>query len=423
MNKKLYFSFFKLKKKLINDDYLFYSGSKNISGKNDLYTKYSYLFDSKEAENLLLKDNIKNDRLARLHHKFLCNYLLHFIDFEITKLNTDGFETHLAELKILEKLGFKCKREFIEFVYSLDLIELSEYFTVLVKEMIEIYKSKNESEYLNSFYAFDEYFSEEKMLYKIKGGLSKMGILIYRSNNLKFEFMKSSSSNTSSFCAALNIPSDIRIVLHKKNGHLLYSSVLHELGHALQFMYQTPELSKEYKYFPQIKEGYSLLFESLLRNKYFLRENIFNYDEELIHDFTKMKNYWDLKNIIIHIVSFIFTLKADNVKDLNSLGKLFKGTVKEFEVPELFTKSELEYFDSSYKNLSYLTGLVFQFFLSNILEEKFGNNWCINKKTGKFLFKLWNDDCTLNEVELIEKYSTTNFDKDLLIKYFTNNIS
>ena len=98
------------------------------------------------------------------------------------------------------------------------------------------------------------------------------------------------------FCAAVNVPNDVRLVMQPRGGWDDYAALLHEGGHAEHFAHVDPALPVPWRLLGDnsLTEGYGLLFERLVGEPAWLR-HIIGMPEDEAAGFADFNAFWYLR--------------------------------------------------------------------------------------------------------------------------------
>ena len=100
------------------------------------------------------------------------------------------------------------------------------------------------------------------------------------------------------FCAPVNVPNDVRLVIQPRGGWDDYAALLHEGGHAEHFAHVDPALPVPWRLLGDnsLTEGYGLLFERLVGDPAWLR-HIMGMPEDDAAAFADFNAFWYLRGL------------------------------------------------------------------------------------------------------------------------------
>ena len=217
------------------------------------------LFDAFVAKTTVLAPIVKArfDGIARAMRGLGTDPLANYLGFEGI-----DFETLVS---FVDRLGSKLKSGFRD---SLDQYS---------REILG-----REAEYYDDFYffrgrVFRKYSNDFPMrvdpVPQIIRTMRKMGLDARR---VKVDDVDRKGKSASAFCAAIKVPTDIRLSYRKSNPLEDFTGVFHEFGHGIHGCSISREVPFEEKYGvpPGVAEVFSIFFEGLMENPLYLRHDL-----------------------------------------------------------------------------------------------------------------------------------------------------
>jgi hypothetical protein len=120
---------------------------------------------------------------------------------------------------------------------------------------------------------FDGQFPAAAMESAVRRQVAEMGIDPAAHGRVIYDTGEREGKRARAFCAPVRVPDEVYLVLRPHGGHTDWSTLLHELGHALHFGYTRADLPFEYRWLGDnsVTEGYAMLFDHLLHDTGWLR--------------------------------------------------------------------------------------------------------------------------------------------------------
>ncbi len=108
-------------------------------------------------------------------------------------------------------------------------------------------------------------FAINPLLSRLRRDLEKMGLPLPRDGVVRLDLDRRPLKQGASFCAPIQVPGDVVLVVSPVGGWADARSLLHEIGHTLHFAYTSPSLPWEERALGDtaVTESFALLFESL----------------------------------------------------------------------------------------------------------------------------------------------------------------
>lgn len=319
--------------------------------------------------------------------------------------------------KLVKDLGYK---DYLELAVSYKMLDLE---SLLI--LCEKFLKETEPEYLVLFDAvspiprdqfrrsdilhvlgakdWDEYFPQEPMIAALKNTLKPIGFDLDVQKNLKMHVEPLPKKNPRAVCFPMAVPEDVRISIKPKGGKDDYSALFHEMGHAQHFANTKTDIWE----FQQlgsnaVTEGYAYLFEGLIEDSEWLKENT-KLTGEKLKKFLDHARFSNLYMVRRYMSKLIYEVKLHrDEKDPQKLYQKLMSTGYGFDLTE---EEALRYL-SDVDPLLYAADYVQAFFIQAMLEEtlikKFGRKWWHNPKTGTFLKSLFAYGNQLSADELLK---------------------
>lgn len=235
---------------------------------------------------------------------------------------------------------------------------------------------------------FDPFFSKSDLIECYRTTLEGLGIDARRQENIELDLVPRERKHPRAFCAPINIPNDIKLVIQPQGGQQDYATFFHEAGHAQHFAWTARSLTIENKACGDraVSETYAFLFNYLIMNDLWLDRMLhFSDSEEFLQRQTLFK---------LHIlrryaakVNYEVALHSGSLKQeiADTYGGLLSEATK-------FQYDPVEYLydvDDGFYSADYLRAWIFESRLRDHLKTHFGKDWFQSKKAGDFLKEIW----------------------------------
>ena len=115
---------------------------------------------------------------------------------------------------------------------------------------------------------FDEGFPASQMEPMIRRQVAEMGIDPAANGRIVFDLGEREEKRSRAFCAPVRVPDEVYLVLRPHGGQNDYTTMLHELGHALHFANADPSLPFEFRWLGDnsVTESYAMLFDHRMKD-------------------------------------------------------------------------------------------------------------------------------------------------------------
>ncbi len=116
---------------------------------------------------------------------------------------------------------------------------------------------------------FDAGFPAEAMEREVRRQVTEMGTSPDANGRVRYDTGEREGKRARAFCAPVNIPDEVYLVLRPHGGQSDWMTLLHELGHALHFANIDTSLPFEHRWLGDnsITEGYAMLFDHRLKDR------------------------------------------------------------------------------------------------------------------------------------------------------------
>lgn len=120
---------------------------------------------------------------------------------------------------------------------------------------------------------WDDRFPAASMEHAITRQVREMGIDPRAGGRIVLDTGERERKRSRAFCAPVQVPGEVYLVLRPHGGQTDWTTFLHELGHALHFAYMRPDLPMEYRWLGDnsITEGFAMLFDHLMHDRGWLK--------------------------------------------------------------------------------------------------------------------------------------------------------
>ena len=116
---------------------------------------------------------------------------------------------------------------------------------------------------------FDGAFSAESMEREVRRHVTEMGASPDAHGRVIFDTGERPGKRARAFCSPVRIPDEVYLVLRPHGGQNDYTTLMHELGHALHFANMRRDLPFEFRWLGDnsVTEGYAMLFDHRLQDR------------------------------------------------------------------------------------------------------------------------------------------------------------
>jgi hypothetical protein len=249
--------------------------------------------------------------------------------------------------------------------------------------------------------AWDSAFPADRMLPALSGTLANLGIDLGAQQNVHLDVESRPTKSPRAFCAPIEIPDKVMLVIQPQGGPDDWYALFHEAGHTEHFAFTSPDLKMEEKRLGDnaVTEGWAMLFDHLIDDRAWLssmlsfpRPDAFA-AEGAVQLLFYVRRYCAklLYEIEFHAAADPTTMQSRYVELLGDATKI-----------ETSPTEYLADIDSSYYVTSYLRAWAFSAQMMSYLREEFGVEWFRKREAGSLLKELWELGQKPNADELLK---------------------
>jgi hypothetical protein len=236
---------------------------------------------------------------------------------------------------------------------------------------------------------WDRWFEAHRMLPAFRATLAGLGIDLDAQPSILLDIQPRPQKSARAFCAPVNVPNDVRLVIQPRGGWDDYAALLHEGGHAEHFAHVDPALPVPWRLLGDnsLTEGYGLLFERLVGEPAWLRQIIGMPDDEAA-GFADFNAFWYLRGLRGMAASLLYQLNLHRSADQAIAREEYAGlmglTLGVRWPPESYLEIDDNLYVARYARAAMVAGS-----LSAWLQGTGGEAWWTSREAGEALKRSW----------------------------------
>lgn len=236
---------------------------------------------------------------------------------------------------------------------------------------------------------WDRWFEAHRMLPAFRATLEGLGIDIDAQPSILVDVEERPQKSARAFCAVVNAPNDVRLVIQPHGGWDDYAALLHEGGHAEHFAHVDPALPIAWRLLGDnsLTEGYGLLFERLVGEPAWLRHLIGMPDDEAA-GFADFHAFWYLHLLRVMGASLLYQLSLHRGEDLAIAREEHAGMLGLTLGVRWPQESYLQIDDNLYV-ARYARAAMVAGSLASWLQASGGDAWWTSRECGEALRRSW----------------------------------
>ncbi len=236
--------------------------------------------------------------------------------------------------------------------------------------------------------AWDKAFPADRMVPALRGTLSSLGIDLDAQKNVHLDVEERPTKSPRAFCAPIEIPDKVMLVIQPQGGPDDWYALFHEAGHTEHFAFTSPDLKMEEKRLGDnaVTEGWAMLFDHLIDDRAWLSSMLdFPRPERFAAEGAVQLLFFVRRYCAKLLYEIEFHAAADPTQMRSRYVEILGDALKVEPSPTDY----LSDLDSSYYVTSYLRAWAFSAQMTTFMREEFGSDWFRRREAGSLLKELW----------------------------------
>ena len=233
---------------------------------------------------------------------------------------------------------------------------------------------------------FDHLFSLDRLETAVYETAQTFGINLQHQDGLELDLMARPNKSPRPFCAFVQVPDQIKLVINPAGGHQDYRNAFHELGHALHGLHISKQESFALRYLgdDSVGEAYAFLFERLPSQPAWLHEFLQADDVDAYVSYMKF-----IRLLFVRRCAAKVLYENSLHKGVDNPAKLYANLLQAHLGLDIAPAYYLLDVDDGFYNAQYFRAWILEAQLVQHLRQKLGERWAISASTGAFLRPLW----------------------------------
>jgi len=234
----------------------------------------------------------------------------------------------------------------------------------------------------------DKLYPERQMLPALEATLADLGVDLRGQDNVHLDLDARPSKSPRAFCAPIEIPGRVMLVIQPIGGKDDWEALFHEAGHTEHYAHAGSSLTMEARRLGDmaVTEGWAMLMQHLVTEPAWLNRRLdVPRVEELAHDGAVSLLYF-VRRYSAKLLYEIEFFQADDMTQMRPRYAEILGDALKLPVnPE----SYLDDIDGSFYVIGYLRSWALEAQLREFLRSEFDNDWFAKRDAGDLLRELW----------------------------------
>jgi hypothetical protein len=260
---------------------------------------------------------------------------------------------------------------------------------------------------------WDAAFPADRMLAALKATLAGLGIDLRSQKNVEIDVASRPSKSPRAFCAPIEVPNRIALVINPIGGPDDWRALFHEAGHTEHYAHTSADLAFEYRRLGDdaVTEGWAFLFEGMISTPAWLTRLL---DEEKAREFCWEGATQKLYFVRRYCAKLLYELELHAATDLAEMPARYVELLRNATLIEPSAADYLRDLDEGFYCTSYLRAWAFEASVRTALSGRFGHEWFKRLEAGELLRELWSQGQRLNADELLHQLDGSQLELSVL---------
>ncbi len=256
---------------------------------------------------------------------------------------------------------------------------------------------------------FDAMFPQDRMLPALDQSLRGLGIDVDNQPNVIVDAEERPRKSPRAFCAPVEIPGEIYLVISPHGGHDDYRALFHEAGHAQHFAHITKDQPYAYKGEGDnsVTEGFAFLIEHLLYSTPWLEKHVGMTDQAGYLALVRFHKLYFLRR---YAAKLLYELEMHRSQDVRSFSKLYADLLTTHVGVRYSSEDYLADLDDGFYAARYLRAWIFEAQVRSVFVRRWGEEWYEATEAGELLRELWSYGQRYNAIELLQQLGEPGLD-------------
>jgi hypothetical protein len=249
---------------------------------------------------------------------------------------------------------------------------------------------------------WDPMFPADGMIPALEGTLAELGIDLRAQENVALDLEGRPNKSPRAFCAPIEVPDRVVLVIQPIGGPDDWSALFHEAGHTEHFAHTSRDLSMEEKRLGDnaVTEGWAMLLQHLTDEPEWLTRRL---------DFARPRDYAIegatglLYFVRRYAAKILYELEFHSAEDVTAMRGRYAELLSDALKIDVTPVNYLDDIDSGFYVSSYLRSWAFEAQLRAYLKEKFGSKWFATRGAGSLLQELWSEGQRMRAEEMLKE--------------------
>ncbi|MBA3842633.1 MAG: hypothetical protein H0X39_08440 [Actinobacteria bacterium] len=234
----------------------------------------------------------------------------------------------------------------------------------------------------------DELYPSDRMLPALEATLTDLGVDLRSQENVHLDLDARPSKTPRAFCAPIEVPGKVMLVIQPIGGKDDWEALFHEAGHTEHYAHTRADLPTEDRRLGDmaVTEGWAMLMQHLVTEPAWLNRRLdVPRPADLAYDGAVSLLYFVRR----YSAKLLYEIEFFQAEEITSMrNRYFEILSDALKIP-VNPESYLDDIDGSFYVTGYLRSWAFEAQLREYLRSELGNDWFAKRDAGDLLRELW----------------------------------
>jgi hypothetical protein len=234
----------------------------------------------------------------------------------------------------------------------------------------------------------DQLYPSDQMLPALESTLADLGVDLRAQDNVHLDIESRPSKTPRAFCAPIDVPGRVMLVIQPMGGKDDWEALFHEAGHTEHYANTNGDLPMEARRLGDmaVTEGWAMLMQHLVTEPAWLNRRLdVPRPETLAHDGAVSLLYFVRR----YSAKLLYELEFFQTDDIPSMRPRYAEILGDALKLPVNPESYLDDIDGSFYVRGYLRSWALEAQLRDYLRSELGNDWFAKRDAGDLLRELW----------------------------------
>lgn len=234
----------------------------------------------------------------------------------------------------------------------------------------------------------DELYPSDRMLPALEATLADLGIDMRAQENVHLDLEARPSKSPRAFCAPIDVPEKVMLVIQPIGGKDDWEALFHEAGHTEHYAHTSESLGFEARRLGDmaVTEGWAMLMQHLVTEPAWLNRRL---DVPRPADLARDGAVSLLYFVRRYCAKLLYEIEFFQQDDPRSMRTRYAELLSDALKLPVAQESYLDDIDGSFYVIGYLRSWAFEAQLREFLRSELGNEWFARRDAGDLLRELW----------------------------------